>query len=222
MKYKDLGFAKVDHHRAIRHGFPEVIFCDNKKPEQVLKIMKEIANKSGEVLATHATQEIAEVIKKEFPKVKYNDSARILVFQPKPRVKKGLIAVITAGTSDIPVAEESAITAETLGSRIERIYDVGVAGIHRLLAHSKIISKSNCIIAVAGMEGALPSVIGGIFNKPIIAVPTSIGYGVNFSGIAPLLTMLNSCASNVAVVNINNGFGAAYIAHLINNNCKTR
>lgn len=214
--YEDLGFAKVDHHRLIRTGFPEVIFCQGKSLEQIIKIFKSLSRENKTLLLTRADERIFRRIKKINRKAIYNPLARTISIEEKNPLQKGFIAVVCAGTADIPVAEEAAVTAEVLGSRVERVYDIGVAGIHRLLACFDRIAKSRCIIVVAGMDGVLPSVIGGLASCPIIAVPTSVGYGANFNGIAPLLTMLNSCAPNVSVVNINNGFGAGYIAALIN------
>jgi NCAIR mutase (PurE)-related protein len=216
---KALDFANVDTHRTMRSGFPEVVFCQGKTKEQVVAIMKEIVKHSGYCLATRANEEVAKTVKRVFgKKAEYNKAGRtILVKNSSKTIKKtGLVAVLTAGTSDIPVAEEAAVTAEATGSNVIRIYDVGVAGIHRLFRHYNKIREAKVIIAVAGMEGALPSVVGGLVDKPVIAVPTSIGYGANFGGVSALLTMLNSCASNVVTVNIDNGFGAGYTASIIN------
>lgn len=216
--YKNINFANVDTHRGIRLGFPEVVFCQGKTKVQVIKIVKEIVSNSGFCFATRANDEICKSLKRVYKNVEYNKSSRtIIVGRKKSEIKKaGLVMVISAGTSDIPVAEEAAITSEVTGSNVDRLYDVGVAGIHRLLDHYERIRKANVIIAVAGMEGALPSVIGGLIDKPVIAVPTSIGYGANFKGISALLTMLNSCSPNVVVVNIDNGFGAGFVGSLIN------
>ncbi|MDI6731103.1 MAG: nickel pincer cofactor biosynthesis protein LarB [Candidatus Margulisbacteria bacterium] len=215
--YEDLGFAKVDYHRHLRKGFPEVIYCEGKTPQQVAKIALQIAGKGHAVLATRADKIAYLAIKKILPNTKYYKTARIVVVSRKSLVvgRKSLVAVITAGTSDIPVAEEAAVTAEFLGLKVVRLYDVGVAGIHRLLHNLHKIEKSKVLIVVAGMEGALPSVVGGLTDKPIIAVPTSVGYGSSFKGLAALLTMMNSCAPGVAVVNIDNGFGAAVMAYSI-------
>ncbi|KKM88856.1 hypothetical protein LCGC14_1254550 [marine sediment metagenome] len=219
LPYKDLGFAKVDIHRTIRCGFPEVIFCAGKTPAQVLSIADQIIKNGVDLLATRANKEIFEHIARKHKSARYNDIARTIVIRKfSQKKKKGLILVITAGTSDIPVAEEAKETAEIMGNKVKVLYDVGVAGIHRLLGNKKDISAAKVIVVVAGMEGALASVVGGMVDRPVIGVPTSIGYGASFNGIAPLLAMLNSCAANVAVVNIDNGFGAAYIASLINNN----
>jgi len=216
LPYEDLGFAKVDHHRLMRTGFPEVVFCQGKTPEHILAIFKALSRKNKKVLLTRVDEKIFRKIRKINRKVSYNAQARTICFDEVKPERKGLVAVVCAGTSDIPAAEEAAVTAEVFGSRVERVYDVGVAGLHRLLDCFKKISSSRCIIVLAGMDGALPSVIGGLASCPVIAVPTSVGYGANFKGIAPLLTMLNSCAPGVSVVNIDNGFGAGYIAALIN------
>lgn len=216
MPFRDLGFAKVDTHRSIRKGFPEVIYCEGKTTTQIRKIFGELARYKENIIATRADPGVYQEIKKYFKKAKYNRDARIITLIQRPVKKTGLVIVVSAGTSDIPVAEEACITAELLGANTKRIYDVGVSGIHRLLAHTEVLQKASVIVVVAGMEGALPSVTGGLVDKPVIAVPTSIGYGASFGGIAPLLAMLNSCASGVVVVNIDNGFGAGYTAGLIN------
>lgn len=217
LPFQDLGFAKVDHHRALRCGFPEVIFCQGKSIEQVLQIARAIIAQQVDLLATRANKEIYQAIKKEFPKAEYYQKAGAVVVRAPGRKRPvGLVAIFCAGTSDIPVAEEARVTAELMGSRVQTAYDVGVAGIHRLLSQSDMLSRANVMVVVAGMEGALASVVGGLVDKPVIAVPTSVGYGASFSGLAPLLTMLNSCAAGVSVVNIDNGFGAGYIAALIN------
>ena len=218
LPFEDLGFARVDHHRAIRCGFPEVIFCENKTIPEILKIAQSILKSGGDLLATRASPEVAEAIKVKFPKAKYNKKARTITLrQKRPPRKKGLVVVVSAGTSDIPVAEEAKVTAELMGARVKTLYDVGVAGIHRLLSNYEDLSRAQAVVVVAGMEGALPSVVGGLVDKPVIAVPTSVGYGASFGGLAALLAMLNSCASGVSVVNIDNGFGAGYIAALIAN-----
>ncbi len=216
LPYEDLGFAKVDHHRTIRLGLPEVIFCQGKNIEQIERIFKSLAKENKRLLLTRADEKIFKRIKKINRKVCYNSAARIVFLAEKYSSPQGLVGIVCAGTADIPAAEEAAVTAEVLGSRVEKVYDVGVAGMHRLLDCFEKISASRCIIVLAGMDGVLPSVIGGLAACPVIAVPTSIGYGANFKGVAPLLTMLNSCAPNVSVVNIDNGFGAGYIASLIN------
>lgn len=217
LPYHDLGFAKVDHHRTLRCGFPEVIFCQGKAPQQVVEIARQIVKQGNSLLATRASPETYEAVRAVIPKAVYEASARcITLLQEQPKLSRGTILIVTAGTSDIPVAEEARVTASTLGNRVETLYDVGVAGIHRLLEHYPRIFDAHVIIVVAGMEGALASVVGGLAACPVIAVPTSVGYGASFGGIAPLLTMLNSCAAGVSVVNIDNGFGAGYIASKIN------
>ncbi|HOX37061.1 MAG TPA: nickel pincer cofactor biosynthesis protein LarB [Candidatus Brocadiia bacterium] len=217
MPFEDLDFAKIDHHRALRCGAPEVIFCQGKTPEQVVSIAGTIFGAGRDVLATRANDAVAAAMKIAFPDVEHNAAARTLVLQRlKKEVRGGLILIITAGTSDIPVAEEARVTAQFLGNNVECVYDCGVAGIHRLLRHYDNLSRANVLIVVAGMEGALASVVGGLVARPVIAVPTSVGYGAHFQGLAPLLSMLNSCAAGVAVVNIDNGFGAAHMASLIN------
>lgn len=214
--YEDLGFAKLDTHRALRSGFPEVIFCANKPDDYLVDIFKRMYEMDGEVFGTRATEHQYEIVKAEIPCIQYDKVARILKYEKPDKVRKGLIAVCTAGTADIPVAEEAAQTAEYFGTNVVRHYDVGVSGIHRLLSKLENIQSANCVVAVAGMEGALPSVIGGLVSNPVIAVPTSVGYGANFHGLSALLCMLNSCANCVSVVNIDNGYGAGYIATQIN------
>jgi len=217
LPFEDLGFAKLDSHRAIRCGSPEVIFCQSKTPEQVLCIAKNIVSGGSNLLATRATPEHFSAVQNELPEATHHEVARIIsLVQCEVPKAKGNIGVVTAGTSDIPVAEEARVTAEVLANSVTVFYDVGVAGIHRVLAHFDELRRCNVIIVVAGMEGALASVVGGLVSKPVIGVPTSVGYGASFGGIAPLLTMLNSCAAGVAVMNIDNGFGAAYFASLIN------
>ncbi len=213
----NLDFARVDGHRSLRKGFPEVIYCEGKTPVQVAKIAKKILQHNENLLATRASRETYRVVKRAFPGAKYHEAARAItvVRQPLPK-RPGTIAVLCAGTTDIPVAEEAVVTADVMGNRVKRFYDVGIAGLHRLLAVNEELLDANVLIVVAGMEGALPSVVGGLVDKPVIAVPTSVGYGASFGGIAALLAMLNSCASGVTVVNINNGFGAGYAASLIN------
>jgi len=213
LPYKDMGFAKVDSHRKIRCGFPEVIFCMGKTAGQVVKIVEHIISGGNDMLATRADKEIYDAVSKKFPEAVYNEQARtITIRKTRRKPHKGLILIITAGTSDIPVAEESRVTAEIMGNNVKVLYDVGVAGIHRLMKSHGELLKANVIIVVAGMEGALASVVGGLVDCPVIGVPTSIGYGASFYGVAPLLSMLNSCASGVSVVNIDNGFGAGYFA----------
>lgn len=217
LPFEDLGFAKVDHHRALRVGMPEVVFGERKTPKQVAAIFKRLAQHGNNVLATRASKEQFAAVKKVVRGARYEVEARAIVLRRDiKRYGKGLICVVSAGTSDIPVAEEAVVTAELMGNEAERLYDVGVAGIHRLLAHREAISKARVVIVCAGMEGALPSVVGGLVGVPVIAVPTSVGYGAAFQGLAALLGMMNSCASNVTVVNIDNGFGAGYVASLIN------
>lgn len=217
LPFTDLGFAKIDNHRELRTGYPEIIYCAGKTKEQVITIIAEMLKKGNNILGTKATRETYDAVKKLCPEAVYHDLPGIITITKKEvALSDSYIAVVTAGTSDIPVAEEAAVTAEMLGNRVERIFDVGVAGIHRLLAHRDIITGAKVVIAVAGMEGALASVIGGIVDKPVIAVPTSVGYGASFGGLAALLAMLNSCASGTAVVNIDNGFGAGYLAGMIN------
>ncbi len=213
----DLGFAQVDTHRGLRNGFPEVIFGSGKTPTQVVKIAKTISERAGRVLITRVTAEQAKLLKKAFKKGVFHESARCFVLQNKPlTVRAGKIAVVSAGTSDMPVAEEAVVTAEAMGNHVLRVYDVGVAGLHRLLARVDELRQANVLVVVAGMEGALPSVVAGLVSRPVIAVPTSIGYGANFGGLAALLGMLTSCGSGVTVVNIDNGFGAGYAASQIN------
>jgi len=216
LPYKDLDFVKIDTHRTLRKGFPETIFCQGKTTDQIVKIIESFEQDQN-ILATKANQEIFNEVKKKFPQAEYNFQAKtIVIMNQKIKNKPGKILIITAGTSDIPVAEEAVVTAEIMGNKVEKVYDVGVAGVHRLLDIKDKIFNANVIIVVAGMEGALASIVGGLASQPVIAVPTSIGYGASFKGIAPLLTMLNSCAEGVVVVNIDNGFGAGYFASLVN------
>jgi NCAIR mutase (PurE)-related protein len=222
LPFDDLGYALIDHHRQLRNGCPEVIYCAGKTVAQVEGIVKNMLESGTNVLATRASAEMARAILKLYPDAEWNPSARTIVIRRKPVEKSGggKILVITAGTSDIPVADEAIVTAAFLGNEVERLCDVGVAGLHRLLARLDVIASANVIIVIAGMEGALASVVGGLTDKPVIAVPTSVGYGASFGGVAALLAMLNSCANGVSVVNIDNGFGAAYIASSINKiNC---
>jgi len=217
LPFEDLGFAKIDTHRDLRRGFPEVIFCLGKSIEQIVKIVEKVSHHDDVIMASRATKEVYEAIREIKPDAEYFETARIVLIGKKKEIKtKNIIAVISAGTSDIPVAEEAAVTAEILGQPVERIYDIGVAGVHRLLSNRDRIFKANVLIVVAGMEGALASVIGGLVDKPLIAVPTSVGYGASFDGLAALLSMLNSCVPGVVTVNIDNGFGAGYFASLIN------
>ena len=217
MPFEDIGFAKVDHHRALRAGMPEVILAEGKTPAQVAGIFARLAKHGGNVLATRADRKQFAAVKKTIRAAEYRELARAVVLHRDPaKYGKGMIAVVSAGTSDIPVAEEAVVTAELMGNEVQHFYDVGVAGIHRLLANREALTKARVVIVCAGMEGALPSVVGGLVGVPVIAVPTSVGYGSSFEGLAALLGMLNSCASNVSVVNIDNGFGAGYVASLIN------
>ncbi len=216
LPFEDLGYAKVDHHRSIRNGYPEVIYCEGKTLDEIEGIVKNMLENKTNVLATRANKDIYNRLKEVTKKAEFYERAKIVVIKQNEVTKsKSKILVVSAGTSDMKVAEEAALTAEIMGSRVERLYDVGVAGIHRLFLNKDKLDDANVIIVVAGMEGALPSVIGGLVDKPVIAVPTSVGYGVNFEGVAPLLTMLNSCASGVGVVNIDNGFGAGYLGTTI-------
>ena len=214
--FEEMGYAKLDMHREVRSGFPEVIFCSGKADEHLVQIVKKLYEKNGEVFGTRASAHQYEVLKESFPQIQYDSLSHILKIEGQKREQKGLIAVCTAGTADIPVAEEAAQTAEYFGSRVERIYDVGVSGIHRLLSRIEVIQEANCIVAVAGMEGALASVLGGLVDKPVIGVPTSVGYGASFHGLSALLTMINSCANGIATVNIDHGYGAGYISTQIN------
>ncbi len=217
LPYEDLGFAKIDQHRNIRNGYPEVIYSQGKTIVQIKEIVKKLSETNNNIMATRADKSVYEGILEIDKEAVYYESARIVAIKKK-EIKKpeGIIAVISAGTSDMPVAEEAAVTAEIMGNNVSRIYDVGVAGIHRLLSKTEELMEANVIIVVAGMEGALASVVGGLVDKPVIGVPTSVGYGASFGGISALLTMLNSCASGVGVVNIDNGFGAGYLASIIN------
>lgn len=214
--FEELGYAKLDLHRKIRSGFPEVVFCARKSPEHLQQIFLKLYEADGEVFGTRASEEQFRLVREVLPQVTYDSISHILKVEKPDKEHKGCIAVCTAGTADVPVAEEAAQTAEYFGSSVERIYDVGVAGIHRLFARLPQIQSANCIIAVAGMEGALASVMGGLVDKPVIAVPTSVGYGASFGGVSALLTMINSCANGISVVNIDNGYGAGYIATQIN------
>lgn len=216
--FDDLGYAVIDYHRKIRTGVPEVIYCEGKTAEQISGIVENMmSHHSGNILGTRCSKEKFEFVHKNCPQMKYDEEARIISYEMEHiPFNKGNIVVACAGTSDLPVAREAALTARFLGNHVEELYDVGVAGLHRLLSRLDILAEANVVIAVAGMEGALASVVGGLTDKPVIAVPTSVGYGANFGGVAPLLAMLNSCASGISVVNIDNGFGAGYMAHSIN------
>ena len=217
LPYKDIGLARVDNHRSLRNGFPEVIYCERKSLEEIKAIITEMLKSNNNILASRASQEIFEMVKEIAPDAIYHPRPKmIFIKQQELEETNSKILVVSGGTSDMPVAEEAAVTAEALGNKVDRLYDVGVAGIHRLLGSLDKLDQASVIIAVAGMEGALASVVGGLVDKPVIAVPTSVGYGANFGGVSALLTMLNSCASGVGVVNIDNGFGAAYLASTIN------
>ncbi len=218
LPYEDLGFAKIDSHREIRRGIPEAVYCPGKTTEQIVAIVKRMVASRSLALATRASPEVYEHLKKSLDgaPVVYHDKARMVVAGRTPRARRGHVLVVTAGTSDIPVAEEAAVTAEALGNRVTRLYDVGVAGIHRVLDRRELLQGAKVVIVVAGMEGALPSVVAGLVDVPVIAVPTSVGYGASFDGLAALLGMMNACSPGVAVVNIDNGFGAGYLASTIN------
>jgi hypothetical protein len=211
------GFATLDHHRSLRNGFPEVVFGQGKQPGQIVSIVRRLSERNDKVLVTRVDKVMAEEIKAELPELTYHPLPRLLVLdRSAPAEKRPGVLVVTAGTADMPVAEEAAITSELMGNAVERMFDVGVAGIHRLLNQTERLWQANVVVVVAGMDGALPSVVGGLVSAPVIAVPTSVGYGASFNGLSALLTMLNSCASGVAVVNIDNGFGAGYLASIIN------
>ncbi len=217
LPFESLGFAHVDHHRSVRCGFPEVIYCQGKTTKQVVQIVRRLVDHGGNVLATRARRKVAEAVCAEFPAAQYDRRSRtITIRQVEAKWSQGCVGIISAGTSDMPVAEEARVTCEIMDQRTQTYYDVGVAGIHRLLAYSAELQRMTVIVVVAGMEGALASVVGGLVSAPVIAVPTSVGYGASFNGLAPLLTMLNSCAAGVSVVNIDNGFAAGYMAALIN------
>lgn len=216
LPYEDLGYAKLDHHRKLRSGFGETVFCQGKPDEYLVNIYQKFYERDGEVLGTRASKGQAELVENMIPEVVYDPVSRILKVEKPGKERIGCVAVCTGGTADIPVAEEAAQTAEYFGCQADRIYDVGVAGIHRLLAQRERLMKANCIVAVAGMEGALGTVVAGLADCPVIAVPTSVGYGASFHGLSALLTMLNSCANGISVVNIDNGYGAGYLAAQIN------
>jgi pyridinium-3,5-biscarboxylic acid mononucleotide synthase len=217
LSFEDVGFAKIDHARQSRQGFPEVIFGQGKTPSQITEIFGKLAARSPNVLITRTDAETYSQLKTEFPESEWHESAKMIrIWRDKTDFGQGEISIVTAGTSDIPVAEEAALTAETMGNNVKRIWDAGVAGIHRILSQRESLQDSRVLVVVAGMEGALPSVVGGLVKVPVIAVPTSIGYGASFNGLAALLGMLNSCSSNVSVVNIDNGFGGGFVASLIN------
>ena len=216
LPYEDIGFASIDHHRALRQGFPEVIFCEGKTKTQITDIARKLLKKGNPLLATRVTPEVAHALKKLNRKAIYHETARLVSVSDPKRPRIGDIVIVSAGTADIPVAEEARITAEIMGSQVQFLYDVGVAGLHRLLDRQDILRNARVLIVVAGMDGVLPSVVGGLMDRPIIAVPTSQGYGASFGGVSALLTMLNSCSSGIGVVNIDNGFGAGCLAHRIN------
>jgi NCAIR mutase (PurE)-related protein len=218
LPFEDLGFARVDHHRQLRQGFPEVVFAEGKSLEQIRGILQALAARADHILVTRLDGEKAAVLLAEFDHAHYHPDSRMLTLSrgQVPDRGRGVIVVLSAGTSDIPVAEEALLTARIMGHRAEPVYDVGVAGLHRLLAHRELLDQATVFVVVAGMEGALPSVVGGLVDRPVIAVPTSVGYGASFGGLAALLAMLNSCATGIAVVNIDNGFGAGFMAALIN------
>ena len=216
LPYEDVGFAKIDHHRALRDALPEVVLGQGKTPAQVAEIATRLVERAGRVLVTRADAACFEAVRVGLPDATYHDTARAITVDRRNDPKQPGVTVLCAGTADLPVAEEAAVTAELMGSEVQRVHDVGIAGLHRLLDHLAALQDARAIVAVAGMEGALPSVVAGLVSVPVIAVPTSIGYGASFGGIAPLLSMLNACAAGVAVVNIDNGFGAGYLAAVIN------
>jgi NCAIR mutase (PurE)-related protein len=216
LPFEDFGFAAVDHHRAIRQGFPEVIFCEGKTPAQVLAIARGLLKQGGRLLATRVDPAVARALRRLDSRAVYHEAARVLVVDRRGRSLRGDVLVVTAGTADIPVAEEARITAEAMGSRVTVLYDVGVAGLHRVLARHDRLLRARVLVVVAGMDGVLPSVVGGLVDRPVVAVPTSRGYGSSLGGLAALLTMLNSCAAGVGVMNIDNGYGAGCLAHRIN------
>lgn len=218
LPYENIGYANIDHHRKLRNGYPEVIYCDGKSDDHIIGIVEKMNNKGSNILGTRCRRETYEKLKEIYPNAEYEELSKILKIKNEEIVDngKGTILIVSGGTSDIPIADEAYHTALFLGNKVERLYDVGVAGIHRLLDNRHIIESARVVVAVAGMEGALPSVVGGLVDVPVIAVPTSVGYGANFNGLSALLTMLNSCASGISVVNIDNGFGAGYLASTIN------
>ena len=214
--FEEMGYAKLDTHREIRSGFPEVIFCSGKADEHLLQIFGRLYEENGEVMGTRASQAQFDLIQAVYPQAQYDPVSHIIKMEKQEKEREGLVAVCSAGTADIPVAEEASQTAEYFGTHVERVFAVGVSGIHRLFSRLEVIQDANCIVAVAGMEGALASVLGGLVDKPVIAVPTSVGYGASFHGLSALLTMINSCANGIATVNIDNGYGAGYLATQIN------
>jgi hypothetical protein len=217
LPFENLGYARLDHHRALRTGFPEVVFCEGKRVEQIIEILEKLEQRHSPVLATRASREIYEAVVARLPTAGYFEDARIIQLGVNgAEVTETTVLVVCAGTADLPVAEEAAVTANALGSRVEKLYDVGVAGVHRLLAERERLNAANVIVVVAGMDGVLPTIVGGLVSSPVVAVPTSVGYGTGLGGVSALMTMLNACAPGIAVVNIDNGFGAGYLAHLIN------
>ena len=216
LPYEDLGFASIDHHRSLRQGFPEVIFCEGKTPKQITEIARKLLKRGNPLLATRIPSNVAQALTRMNPKAVYHKAARVVSVSPPKQRPVGDVVIVTAGTADIPVAEEARVTAEVMGSRVQTLYDVGVAGLHRLLDRQTILRKARVLVVVAGMDGVLPSVVGGLMDRPIVAVPTSQGYGASFGGLSALLTMLNACSSGIGVVNIDNGFGAGCLAHRIN------
>ena len=216
LPYEDLGFASIDHHRSLRQGFPEVIYCQGKTKSQIVDIARTLLKKGNPLLATRVQPEVARALKRLNSKAEYHESARIVSLQARKKKRVGDIVLVTAGTADVPIAEEARVTAEIMGSRVQKLYDVGVAGLHRLLDRQEILHKARVLVVVAGMDGVLPSVVGGLVSCPVVAVPTSQGYGASFGGLSALLTMLNACSSGIGVVNIDNGFGAGCLAHRIN------
>ncbi|MBI5561114.1 MAG: nickel pincer cofactor biosynthesis protein LarB [Deltaproteobacteria bacterium] len=218
LPFEELGYATIDTHRSLRHGFPEVIYGEGKSAAQIIEIARRLCGRKENVLITRVDEKKARAVKKRFPGSEHNKAARCVFIKSHPVEKtgRGTIAIVCAGTSDVPVAEEASVTAEAMGNRVERLYDVGVAGLHRLLYKKDILFSANVLVVVAGMEGALPSVVAGLVGRPVVAVPTSVGYGANLGGLTTMLAMLNSCSAGVSVVNIDNGFGAAYVASLIN------
>jgi pyridinium-3,5-biscarboxylic acid mononucleotide synthase len=216
LPYEDIGFAKIDHHRGLRDALPEVVLAQWKTPAQTASIAARLADRADRLLVTRASPEHFEAVREAVPEAMYHEVARAITLDRRPEAKRTGVSVLCAGTADLPVAEEAAVTADLMGNEVARLYDVGVAGLHRLLDHLPALRDARAIVVVAGMEGALPSVVAGLVSVPVVAVPTSIGYGASFGGIAPLLSMLNSCAAGVSVVNIDNGFGAGYLAAVIN------
>jgi NCAIR mutase (PurE)-related protein len=217
LPFEDLGYARVDHHRALRTGFPEVVFCEGKSIDQIVEILKRLEPRHSRVLATRAVAEVYDAVRTQIPSAEYFADARIIqIGLNNVEPTDTTVLIVCAGTADVPVAEEAAVTARAMGSRVEKLYDVGVAGVHRLLAARERLSSANVIVVVAGMDGVLPTIVGGLVSAPVIAVPTSVGYGAGLGGVGALMTMLNACAPGIAVVNIDNGFGAGYLGHLIN------